>query len=113
MAIVRNMSVGALLIGGTRPVHLLPGRAISVTDAQMKLPQMRNLINRGLLKTVNIVRKRKPEPEPAKEKPAEEVKAKKTGEEVKAKEANEGELTEKGKEEKEEEKATEGKKKGK
>lgn len=60
MAIVRNTSDGPLIIGGTRPIHLLPGRAITIADNLLKLPQINNLMKKKLLKTVKIEKPQKP-----------------------------------------------------
>src|SRR5215216_3969601 len=51
METVRNVSMQSLILQkpGGGNMHLLPGRAIGMTDQQLAAPQVQTLLNRGLL----------------------------------------------------------------
>lgn len=54
MSVVRNVSEGPFVIGGKPAFHLLPGSAAKIPDSLLQTPQVKNLINMGLLKLVRI-----------------------------------------------------------
>jgi len=54
MSIVRNVSDGPLVIVGKPAFHLMPGSAVNIPESHLKISQIKNLMDRGLLKPVGI-----------------------------------------------------------